>query len=226
MEWPSKKCYWRDTLSATGPVSRNFEIMHLTVLSEIGSLSGCRLLKSAALTWKLRSPDIKVTSILSSVVKAIFSYLQQKCCNFWTVTATSNLFTEMDLAENSDVFWYITRPLFHKINWLRFKMADFKMAPIFGTYRKRWATSPIPYWNIQVSQFLQSFWNNTVYCDFWFTLYSSCDQNSPFKMQYASPALYTHSINTSSSFGIIAQVGSLASSKIFLHISLSWVFLL
>ena len=67
-------------LSATVPVSQNLEIKHLTVLCEIGSLSGCRLLKSAAMTRKLRSPVIKMTSILSSVVKAIFSYLQQ---NVW-----------------------------------------------------------------------------------------------------------------------------------------------
>ena len=64
-------------LSATVPVSRNLEIKHLTVLCEIGSLSGCRLLKSAAMTRKLRSPDIKTTSILSSVVNAILRYLQQ-----------------------------------------------------------------------------------------------------------------------------------------------------
>ena len=54
-----------------------------------------------------------MTSILSSVAKAIFTYLQQKCCNFWTITATSNLFTGMNLAENDDVIWYITRPSFH-----------------------------------------------------------------------------------------------------------------
>ena len=46
-EWPSKKCYWWDTLSATVPVSRNLEIKHLILLCEIGSLSGCRLLKYA-----------------------------------------------------------------------------------------------------------------------------------------------------------------------------------
>ena len=64
-------------LSATVPVSRNLEIKHLTVLCEIGSLSGYRFLKFAAMTRKLRSSDIKMTSILSSVVKGIFSYLQQ-----------------------------------------------------------------------------------------------------------------------------------------------------
>ena len=56
-------------LLATVPVSRNLEIKHLTVLCEIVSLSRCRLLKSAALTRKLSSPDIKMTSILSSLVK-------------------------------------------------------------------------------------------------------------------------------------------------------------
>ena len=69
-------------LSATVPISRNLEIKYLTVLCEIGSLSGCRLLKSAAMTRKLRSPDIKMTSILCSVVKSIFIYLQQIFCNF------------------------------------------------------------------------------------------------------------------------------------------------
>ena len=73
-EWPSKKCHWRNTLSAKVPFSRNLEIKNLTVLCEIESLSGCQLLKSAAMTRKLRSPDIKITSILSSV---IFGYLQQ-----------------------------------------------------------------------------------------------------------------------------------------------------
>ena len=76
-EWPSKKCYWWGTLSATVSVSRNVEIKHLAVLCEIGSLSGCRLLKFAGMTPKLRTPDIKMNSILSSVVKAIFSYLEQ-----------------------------------------------------------------------------------------------------------------------------------------------------
>ena len=52
-------------------------INHLTVMCEIESVSGRRLLKSAAMTRKLRSPDIKMTSILSSVVEAIIRYLQE-----------------------------------------------------------------------------------------------------------------------------------------------------
>ena len=58
-------------LSTTVPVSHNLEIKHLKVLCEIASLSECQLLKSAAMTWKLCSPDIKMTSIPSSVVKTI-----------------------------------------------------------------------------------------------------------------------------------------------------------
>ena len=87
-EWPSKKCYWRDILSATVPVYRNLEINHLTVLCEIGSLSGCRLLKSTAMTRKLRSPDIKMTQFSPPWSKPSSVTCNKMCCNFWTVTAT------------------------------------------------------------------------------------------------------------------------------------------
>ena len=55
----------------------------------------------------------RTRTILSYMVKFIFSYLQQKYCNFWTITSTSNLFTIISSAENSDVIWYITRSTFH-----------------------------------------------------------------------------------------------------------------
>lgn len=45
-------------LSSTVPVSLNLAMRDATVLCEIGGLSGCRLLKSAAMIRQLRCPDI------------------------------------------------------------------------------------------------------------------------------------------------------------------------
>ena len=143
-------------LSATDPVSRNLLIHSATPLWEMGSLSKCNALNSAASTRELRFPHMRTISTRSSVVSTILQSLiparirqaiirercaiKQNSLRHWTPDKKPH---RKDVSHA-----YLS---IKKIQ-VDFKMADTKMAAEVGTYVLESALPPIYHiWSLWTS---------------------------------------------------------------------------